>query len=171
MKNLSIILLLLLFSCVTKKNLHTCGWQKVLVNDANGEVIFGDKQKLVDAVRLGYSVRIGFGGKPIEHFADAKFLTVVDGNIIKGEVFAQISTIVGQMPTMEQDSFKMRFRTWNHWTKMAGTNGYATAFMTDYQQDTLVGGGNDRYRTTAWYVNYPCHPADIEPTPLIRPEG
>ena len=169
MKNIIWLLFPLLLACQNNSlHNHNCGWQKVLVNDAAGEVLFGSKQKLVDAVRLGFPVRLGFGGQPIEHFAEANFLTIADGNIVKGEVFAQISTIVGQIPTMEQDSFKMRFRTSNHWTKMAGTNGYATAFMTDYHADTLVGGGNDRYRSTTWYVNFPCHPANIEPVALIR---
>ncbi len=152
------ILSISFFSCHRPNDIPPCGWRKVLTNNEDGTAIFGSKAELVDAVRDGYSIRIGFGSKPIEHFADANFLTVVDGEIIKGEVFAQINTIVGQMPTMENDSFKMRFRTWNHWTKMAGTNGYETAFMTDYQQDTLVGGGIDRYRSTSWYVDYPCNP-------------
>ncbi len=155
-------LVILFYSChyspskKSKDDAQPCGWQKIYENDAEGSPVFGDKSNLVEAVRAGYSVRIGFGEKPIEHVADASFLTVVDGEIFKGEVFAQIQTIVGQQPTVENDSLKMRFRTWNHWTKMVGTNGYTTAFMTDYQSDTLVGGNVDRKGATIWYVELPC---------------
>ena len=155
---LAIGVIMVFFAGGCKATKHsTCGWQKVFVNNADGTTAFGDKQELVRAVRAGYPVRIGFGGKPVEHYADVQFLTVVDGEIFKGEVFGQISTIIGQRPTVENDSLKMRFRTWNHWTKMAGTNGYATAFMTDYQKDTLVGGNIDRRRSSSWFVEYPCH--------------
>ena len=29
-------------------------------NDANGQTTFGEKSKLIDAVRLGYPIRIGW---------------------------------------------------------------------------------------------------------------
>ncbi len=148
-------LAMLTYGCKVS-NHASCGWKKVFVNNADGTTAYGDRQELVRAVRAGYSVRIGFGEKPIEHVADANFLTVVDGQVFKGEVFAQIPTIVGQLPTVENDSFKIRFRTWNHWTKMVGTNGYTTAIMTDYQKDTIVNDNNERYRSSTWYVAYPC---------------
>ncbi|MEL6988891.1 MAG: hypothetical protein AAGK97_13850 [Bacteroidota bacterium] len=133
-----------------------CGWTKVFENNSDGSAAFGNKSDLVDAVRAGYPVRLGFGEKPIEHFANANFVSVIDGEIFKGEVFAQTPTIIGQMPAVENDSLFMRFRIWNHWTKMVGTNGYSSGFMTDYQLDTLVGGNEDRFRKTSWYVEYPC---------------
>ena len=141
-------------------NFADCGWKKVFENRADGTTAYGDKETLVKAVRAGYAIRVGFGEKPVEHVSDVNFLTVVDGQRFKGEVFAQIPTIVGQLPTVENDSLKIRFRTWNHWTKMVGTNGYTTAIMTDYQKDTLVIGNNDRYRASSWYVEYPCRGRD-----------
>ncbi|MEM9719160.1 MAG: hypothetical protein AAGA10_07935 [Bacteroidota bacterium] len=157
--------LLILYAC--QPSTTEAGWQKVFQNDADGNVVFGNKSDLVDAVRLGYPIRIGWGSNRVEHVADADFLTIFQGE----EVFAQIQTIVGQAPRMDGDSLKIRFRTQNHWTKIAGTNGYATAFMTDYFQDTLVGGGIDRYATTTWYVLYPSHPTDAEARPLWREES
>ncbi len=150
------ILVLLASGCKNEEH-GSCGWQKVFVNNPDGSAAFGDKQELVEAVRAGYSVRIGFGRETFRHYANANFLTVVDGEKFKGEVFAQISTIIGQRPTVDNDSLKMKFRTWNHWNKMVGTNGYTLGFMTNYQKDTLVGGNKDRYGATSWYVEYPCH--------------
>jgi len=139
------------------------GWQKVFKNGAGGEVLFGEKEKLIEAVRLGYPVRIGWGSTRVEHVANADFLSIWEG-----EVFGQIPSIIGQAPTVEGDTAKIRFRLQNHWTKMAGTNGHSTGFMTDYFQDTLVGGGMDRYTATTWYVLYPSHAEDIEARPLWR---
>lgn len=143
------------------------GWQKVFKNDANGDAIFGDKSKVLDAVRLGYPVRIGWGSNRIEHVADADFLSIFQGE----EVFAQIKPIIGQAPRIDGDSLKIRFRPENQWTKIAGTNGYSTSLMTNYFQDTIVGGGDDRYGSTVWYVLYPDHTQKIEPTPLWREES
>lgn len=153
---------LILCSCQPPSQSNS-GWQKVYQNDASGEATFGDKQKLMDAVRLGYPVRIGWGSTRVEHVADADFLT-----IFEGEVFAQIRTIVGQAPVIEGDSVKVRFRTQNHWTKISGTNGYSTGFMTDYFEGAVVGGGIDRYTSTTWYVLYPEHQINIEARPLWR---
>lgn len=146
---------------------QTGGWQMVFQNDADGKATFGDKSKLIDAVRLGYPVRIGWGSSRIEHVADADFLTIFQGE----EVFGQINTIIGQAPRIDGDSLKVRFRTNNHWTKIAGTNGYSSGFMTDYFQDTLLGGGVDRYTTTRWYVLYPNHQLEIPARPLWREDS
>lgn len=156
------ILLIIIFSACQNPNKERGGWQKVFQNDANGNVTYGHKSTLMDAVRLGYPIRIGFGSNRIEHVADADFLTIIDDK----EVFAQIRTIIGQAPAIENDSIKMRFRAQNHWTKISGTNGYSIGFMTNYFNDTLAGGGEDRYRPTTWYALYPNHNLNIKATPL-----
>ncbi len=143
------------------------GWQKVYRNDERGGTTFGSKKALIDAVRLGYPVRIGWGGNRVEHVAEADFLTILQGD----EVFAQIRSIVGQAPSIANDSLKIRFRMNNQWTKISGTNGYATAFMTNYLDDTIVGGGIDRYAATTWYVLYPAREKMIDATPLWRADS
>ncbi len=141
----------------------SAGWQLVYKNDANGQAIYGKKEQLLDAVRLGYPIRIGWGSSRVEHVADADFLTIFNGT----EVFAQIKPIIGQHPQVNGDSLKIAFRTNNKWIKMAGTNGYSTSLMTDYMQDTIVGGG-ERFTATTWYVNYPINPKNIAARPLWR---
>lgn len=169
MKNRTILfgLLFVFFcSCETPKT-SVEGWQKIFQNEASGQTTFGDKSKLIDAVRLGYPVRVGWGSNRIEHVANADFLTIFEGK----EVFAQINTIIGQAPQIDSDSLKIRFRTQNHWTNISGINGYSTGLMTDYFQDSLVGGGTDRYTATTWYVLYPSHQLEIEARPLWRKES
>ncbi|MEM8765788.1 MAG: hypothetical protein AAGD88_18375 [Bacteroidota bacterium] len=153
-----------IFSCNQSTEIPESGWKMVYRNDENGTATFGDKAELLDAVRLGYPIRIGWGSNRVEHVADADFLTIFQGE----EVFAQIRSIIGQAPRIDGDSLKIRFRTQNHWTKIAGTNGYSTGLMTDYMNDSLVGGGMDRYTATTWYVNYPSRKTDIEARPLWR---
>lgn len=157
-----LILLIVLGACQPNVKSNS-GWQKVYRNDPNGKTLFGDKSKLIDAVRLGYPIRIGWGGSRVEHVAEAEFLTILD----EKEVFGQINSIVGQAPTVKNDSLKIRFRMQNHWTKIAGTNGYSTGFMTDYLEDTIVGGGVDRYTATSWYVCYPDNTLNIEAESLL----
>ncbi len=156
------ILLCILISCQSSTP-TTSGWQLVYKNDVDGKALFGDKTQLVDAVRLGYPIRIGWGSSRIEHVATVDFLTIFNGE----EVFAQIKPIVGQRPQVSGDSLKISFRTNNNWVKMAGTNGFSASLMTDYMQDTIVGGG-ERYTATTWYVNYPANPAAIKARPLWR---
>ncbi len=158
--------ILILFCSCNHSKVPDQGWKMVFKNDENGTVIYGNKNELIDAVRLGYPVRIGWGGTRVEHVASTDFLT-----IFEGEVFAQINTIIGQAPRIDGDSVKIRFRTENHWTKMAGTNGYSTGFMTNYFKDTLVGGGIDKNTATTWYVLYPDYRSDIEASPLWRKDS
>ena len=159
---LCILTLFTLIHC-QPPNSSNSGWQLVYKNDAIGKAVFGDKAQLLDAVRLGYSIRIGWGSTRVEHVADADFLTIFNGT----EVFAQIKPIIGQRPQVISDSLKITFRTNNKWVKMAGTNGFSTSLMTDYLQDTIVGNG-ERYTATTWYVNYPTNPKAIEARPLWR---
>ncbi len=167
MKNASLYIILfalligmayIIFNLVSQE---PAGWELVYRNDPEGNAVYGDKSRLIHAVREGLPIRIGWGGRrgsdttqSVEHTADAQFLTIANGT----EVFAQISPIFGQAPFLEHnDSIKIRFREKNNWVKMAGTNGYSTALMIDYQQDTLVNPGRDRKSSTSWFVKYPSN--------------
>lgn len=166
MKTLLFSLLLIAFFSCESSSKGQQGWQMVFQNNANGEVVFGDKSKLIDAVRLGYPVRLGWGGNSVEHVTDAAFLT-----IFEGEVFAQTNSIIGQAPRVDGDTVKIRFRTQNHWTKIAGTNGYSTGLMTNYMQDTIAGGGTDGRASARWYVLYPNNQSETKSRPLWREES
>ena len=161
--------LLFLYSCVPQHGARVPekqGWQLVFRNDAAGKTLIGDKNELLEAVRNGYPIRMGWGirrssdtTKSVEHVADAVFLTIAN----ETEVFAQTVQIIGQAPDLNNPDLKMRFREQNKWVKMAGTNGYSTSLMINYLQDTLVNYGQDRTAGTSWYVNYGIMP------PLERP--
>jgi len=155
-----IILVIALSACNTSYK-NEGGWQKVFQNNEKGESLFGEKKDLLDAVRLGYPIRIGWGSRRVEHVAEAEFLTIFQGK----EVFAQIRTIIGQAPSIQNDSLKIKLRNENHWTKIAATNGYSNTLMTNYLNDTIV-GGREGYSSATWYVLYPNSQKEIKPIPL-----
>lgn len=154
-KLLSIVFILLVSSACSLKVPDSETWQLVYRNDAEGRSVFGDKAELLNAVRNGLPIRVGFGGRSqmdttrsVEHVADAQFLSILDGN----EVFAQITQIIGQAPAREADGTKIRFRTNNKWTAIRGTNGYSTGLMIDYMADSLSNMPADSKRGTSWFV-------------------
>ncbi len=80
-------------------------WRLVFAVDSTGAATHGDKEALLESVRAGLPVRVGWrvtwrlqdgrtGG--VEHVADAGFLT-----IYQGEVFAQLAPIVRQRPSLD----------------------------------------------------------------------
>ena len=152
------------YGCSSTNSNSPKGWTKVFVNDENGKAVFGNKAELIDAVRNGFPIRIGWGGSRIEHIANADFLTISAGE----EVFAQIPPIIGQMPSFIPDSLRINFRPNNKWSKIAGTNGANTALMIDYMNDTVNNHRTDRNGSTTWYVNYNSPIIEKNATPLWR---
>lgn len=129
-------------------------WRLVYRNDLDGNAVAGNKDDLIAAVRAGLPIRVGFGGRSsrdttrsVEHVADVQFLTVLDGS----EVFGQISQIIGQAPAREEDGLKIRFRSHNKWTMIAGTNGYFTGMMVDFVTDS-VNTPSERKNGASWFV-------------------
>ena len=155
---LAIAVAFTLLSCTTEKHDEPLNeWKVVYKNDGDGNPLFGKKSDLINAVRSGYPIRIGWGMRSrrdstvtIEHVAEAKFLSIINGD----EVFGQIDRIIGQRPEIKSDSIKIYFREKNQWVKMAGSNGFSTAIMYDYVNDSLVNFGQARKSTTTWFVQY-----------------
>lgn len=163
MKNLIILTLIIsLLSGCKKKPAKSefnkfDGWTLYYRNDSEGRTVFGNKQELIDAARMGFPIRIGFGNrrlndstKSVEHIADATFLTITNSN----ELFAQIQPIIGQRPNFEGDSMKITFRENINWTILVGTNGFSDRLSIDRFTDTIIG---HRIRPTeiSWFVNLP----------------
>lgn len=150
--------LLALTSCKEKSlittNTENGGWVLMYRNDDNGNSMFGDKDQLIEAVRNGLPVRIGFGSrgstdstKSIEHVTNAHFLTISNGK----EVFAQIEPIIGQYPVLENDSLSITFRQNINWSIIVGTNGFSDRLSTDYLTDTII-GNRTRATEVSWFV-------------------
>ncbi|MFY0592484.1 hypothetical protein [Roseivirga sp.] len=150
-----VLLILIIAGCDSLNNSSKEDWVLVYRHDSEEKAIFGDKERLIDAVRKGLPIRVGFGGRSsadstrsVEHITEAKFLTILDGK----EVFAQIDPIIGQQPIRFKDGIILRFRDANQWVKIAGTNGYSTGLMTDYLNDSIVSPSKDNWRGASWFV-------------------
>lgn len=154
------VLTFLIFGCAEQTSEQSSdsknGWQLVFRNSKNGKTIFGSKEKLIEAVRSGYSVRVAWGGRwqadtteSVEHVTDAQFLTIANGH----EVFAQIQPIIGQNPGLEKDTLDIVFRENLQWTLMVGTNGFSDRLTTERFQDTIR-GHRSVPTEVSWFVEY-----------------
>jgi hypothetical protein len=126
------------------------GWQLVLAVDTTGRPTFGDKERLLAAVRAGLPVRVGWGiawrlpdgtAGGLEHVAEAAFLT-----IHRGEVFAQIAPILGQAPAAREPAVTFRTEGDRLWYALLDTTGRLHHYFT---------GGTEAQTTrttTHWYV-------------------
>lgn len=132
-------------------------------NAYDGSTLFGNKEDLIDLIRQGSPLRIGFGGHrkndtliSIEHFADAQFVTIANSN----EVFAQITTIIGQAPKLDADPVSITFKESSEWSMIACTNGQISTLGIDYIIDSLSTtkiqnrstSPNTHNRGFSWYV-------------------
>lgn len=129
----------------------------VYSHDEAGNALEGDKNDLIDAVRKGYPVRMGFGGrrsqdttKSVEHIVDAHFLTIANSE----EVFGQIEPIIGQHPGLTMDTLNVTFREDREWTIIIGTNGFSDRLTTDRLNNEIL-GHNERFVNVRWFVFSP----------------
>ncbi|UII81649.1 hypothetical protein [Flagellimonas sp. CMM7] len=115
-------------------------WELVYHNDVEGNTIEGNIEALIEAVRRGDEVRIYWSAqspndktKKVEHFADAKFLTVLSDSI----VFAQIDPIIGQTPDF--DSQTIKFKENLQWSLLAASNGKSDTMMRNVVTGEIIG--------------------------------
>ena len=148
-----LLFLIVIFSCETSTSTQENDWQLVYRNDADGKTLFGEKQELLNAVRNGNSVKIGFGGQlrrdttlTIEHVFEAHFFTILNDS----EVYAQMSPIIGQNPLIEKDTTNILFRN-TQWNIIVGTNGFSDRLTMSLSQDTIL-SQNQRKMNVSWFV-------------------
>ena len=100
----------------------------VYAHDADGIALSGSKEALIEAVRNGKQVRIGWkmgeGAKKAEHFSDAQMVT-----ILNDEVYAQIVPIIHQQAKPKRNN--MVFRSGMGWTFIASTTGNNSTLIYD----------------------------------------
>lgn len=126
------ILLGLILLCSTKAQSQT---QLIYAHDADGIKLSGSKEALIEAVRNGKQVRIGWkmgeGAKKAEHFADAKRVTIMNG-----EVYAQIEPIIHQHAKPKRKN--IIFRSGIGWTFIASTTGNNSTMLYDMADGTAL---------------------------------
>ncbi len=116
--------------CLSFTSLAQNNWELVYHNDKNGKTFEGKIENLIEAIRNGERVRINWSSqrqndktKKVEHFTEAKFLTILSDTI----VFAQIDPIIGQTPNY--DSRMVTLNEKLEWVIIAATNGKSDSMM------------------------------------------
>ncbi|WP_350293534.1 hypothetical protein [uncultured Croceitalea sp.] len=161
---LYLILVIIVLGCQSIP--HQKDWVLVYKNNAFGEALEGNKMELVNAVRNGSPVRVGFGGRlrsdstlTIEHIFETQFITILNDN----EVYAQMEPIIGQNPLIEKDTTNILFRH-TQWNIIVGTNGFSDRITMTLNRDSVT-SQNQKNMSASWFVKKGVE-NDKKPIPL-----
>lgn len=98
--------------------------QVMLKTNAEGEVVYGSVEKLIEEINKGRSLRVSWDldfdkdkKADLTHWIDANFITIIGGH-----VFNQVDPIYAQLPNTEIPQVNMMRSDWT-WTAIIGTNG------------------------------------------------
>ncbi|MEQ8362001.1 MAG: hypothetical protein RIF39_15995 [Cyclobacteriaceae bacterium] len=93
---IALLFISLVSSCGNDFNGQT-KWKIVVKTDRDGNVTVGNKQDLINAIRSGNSVKIGWGGKgekhSIEHLGEPIWLAVLDEQEVVAHLDPQVLSI------------------------------------------------------------------------------
>lgn len=115
------------------------GWRVIYAHDKEGQPLSGSLDDLREAVKSGQEIRLnwhhqrpGVSVPAVDHYAEAKFLTILQGN----HVIAQIDPIVGQTPDVEAEI--ITFKAQLEWTILASTSGQHYTLMRNYATGEVI---------------------------------
>ena len=146
------------------------GWKAVYKHDEHGNAVAGDIETLIDGIRRGYAVRVGWGWEKeitgslvkLEHMAEPLFLT-----IIRQE---HVSVVIDAHPLMESyiDVDKQAFREGGHiWQCVLTTQGTFNAKVYNRATGELIRDWPQRQLMT-WFLEYPARSPAGDVTPLYQ---
>jgi len=136
---------------------NSSGWTAVYRHDPDGKAVEGDLNRLIDAVRQGYAIRIGWGwqrhrdGRTItlEHIATPVFLTVIDET--------HVSAVIDPHPLLEGYADIARQKPADPgqiWQCVLTTTGEFNARVFNWETGAVIRDWPQRQRMT-WFVEYP----------------
>ncbi len=147
-----LFLTVVLFVSLTTLAQDNSKWKLVYHNDKDGKTVDGKIENLIEAVRLGEQIRIYWSSqrksdatKKVEHFADAKFLTILSDTI----VFAQIDPIIGQTPNFDSQTIQLKENL--EWSLIASSNGKSDNMMRNVVTGEILGHGIGAF-AIKWYI-------------------
>ena len=161
MKNTILTLgLLLIFSQVfTQKRVEkeSSGWTAVYSHDEYGKPASGSIERLLDGLRKGYSIKIGWSWTrqigdstvTLEHFAEPIFLTIIQKK--------NVSAVINPHPLLKSyiDIGRQQFdNPKNIWQCVLTTQGTFNAIVYDQTTGELIRDWPQRQKMT-WYLEYP----------------
>jgi hypothetical protein len=134
------------------------GWQAVYKHNENGKPLSGNKQALIDAIRNGYDVKIGWGFQlkrdtsiRLEHTANPHFVTITKNDEVTAIIHehALLNSYMSDTP-----KFNLPMHSWKC---VLSTTGTFNAMIYDTKKEELVNDFPQRHIMT-WFVNYNNQP-------------
>ncbi|WP_299171365.1 hypothetical protein [uncultured Allomuricauda sp.] len=128
-------------------------WTVVLKTDKDGTVLSGSKQNLINAIRCGQDLKIGWGAKnerlSIEHLSSPIWLAILSEN----EVMAHLDPQV--LSHIQWDSLNADYKDANllqqEWRVVLTTKSDFDAVWYDRKADTLMQRRPQKHKMT-WFV-------------------
>ncbi|MDT0608460.1 hypothetical protein [Croceitalea rosinachiae] len=138
MRVLLFLFCLILVSC--QENINNDKWDVVLATDKNGEVIKGDKASLINCIRNGADIKIGWGNKnkrhSIEHIAQPIWLAILD----EKEVIAHLEPQVLSNVNWEKGNanYETLSKIQEEWRVVITTKGDFDAIWYNRKEDSVT---------------------------------
>ena len=140
-----------------KDNEHRKGWTAVYSHDENGKATSGKITNLLDGLRKGYSLKIGWSwtrqmgdsAVTLEHFAEPIFLSIIQTK--------NVSAIINPHPLLKSylDISKQEFDNPSHiWQCILTTQGTFNAIVYNQTTGEVVRSWPQKHKMT-WYLEYP----------------
>ncbi len=146
----------------------TADWSLIYKHDQHGNKLVGEKASLINAIRLGFPVRIGWGvyrenGElSVEHTAIPEFLSMTNGK----EVFVQIPEHIAQTSYWDEE-----FQDFNSaqivWKGLLSTTGRFMAVWYNRSSGQTIRRYPQRV-TISWFVDHKG-PIPANSPPLYHP--
>lgn len=163
-KMLLFCLVVLLSSCV--KQQPSNDWQIVLKTDRDGGVLKGSKKDLMNAIRNGQDLKIGWGSKredlSIEHLSVPIWLAILS----EKEVMAHLDPQV--LSNIDWDSLNVNYKDSDklqqEWRVVLSTKSNFDAVWYDKKADTLIRRWPQKHIMT-WFAK---GPSDKKAVPLFN---
>ena len=144
--------IILLFSCSGNQPQQN-KWRIVLKTDKNGTVLKGSKLELINAIRNGQDLKIGWGGKredlSIEHLSTPIWLAILSEKEVMAHLDPQILSGIdwdGLNASYEDASLLQK-----EWRVVLTTKGDFDAVWYDIKADTLIRRWPQKHRMT-WFA-------------------
>ncbi|MGI9545309.1 MAG: hypothetical protein ACR2MX_18745 [Cyclobacteriaceae bacterium] len=131
-------------------------WEIAYKNDKNGSTIEGSKQKLINAIRHGIPIRIGWGTKganhSIEHISQPIWIAILDEQEVIAHLDPQVLSIINweELSASYSDSAKLK----EEWRVVLTTKGEFDAIWYDKETNKQIQRRPQNHAIT-WFVNRP----------------
>lgn len=151
MKKLSVLIFFIfILSC---QNQSSSNWEVAFKNAKDETTLQGSKAELINAIRQGLPIKIGWGSKGknhrIEHLSDPIWLAVLDEQEVIAHLSPQVlSKVEWDIPNANYSDAKMLYQEWR---VVITTKGSFDAVWYDKKKDTLIKRVPQKHPIT-WFV-------------------